>query len=173
SFDALAVELERLDLGLLLDVVPNHMAASDQNPWWWDVLRHGRRSVFASFFDIDWAAGDGQVLLPVLGGPFGRALEAGEIRLAVSEGGEPLVRYHEHPFPGDPRSYEGLDGALRALSGRPGEAASFDLVEALLNRQHYRLADWRIAAKEIDYRRFFDISELVSLRMDEPAVFDA
>jgi (1->4)-alpha-D-glucan 1-alpha-D-glucosylmutase len=172
GFDAMSEELARRDLGLLLDVVPNHMAASDQNPWWWDVLRHGRQSAFASFFDIDWAAGGGQVLLPVLGGPFGEVLEAGEIALAV-ESGEPVVRYHEHRFPVDPRSYEGRPGDLPALNGTSGEPRTFDVLEALLDRQHYRLADWRIAAREIDYRRFFDISDLVSLRMEDPAVFDA
>ncbi len=172
GFDAMSEELARQDLGLLLDVVPNHMAASGQNPWWWDVLRHGRRSAFASFFDIDWAAGGGQVLLPVLGGPFGEVLEAGGIALVV-EDGEPVVRYHEHRFPVDPRSFGGRVEDLPALNGTPGDPRSFDVLEALLNRQHYRLADWRIAAREIDYRRFFDISDLVSLRTEDPAVFDA
>ncbi|HXJ66546.1 MAG TPA: malto-oligosyltrehalose synthase, partial [Actinomycetota bacterium] len=172
AFDAMSGELSRLGLGLLLDIVPNHMAASAENPWWWDVLRHGRRSAFASFFDIDWAAGNGQVLLPVLGSPFGRALESGEIQVGI-EDGAPVIRYHEHRFPVDPRSYEGRDEDLPALNGTPGDPGSFDVLEALLNRQHYRLADWRIAAQEIVYRRFFDISDLVSLRMEEPAVFDA
>jgi (1->4)-alpha-D-glucan 1-alpha-D-glucosylmutase len=172
SFDALSGELERLDMGLLLDIVPNHMAASDQNPWWWDVLRHGRRSMYAGFFDIDWAAGGGQVLAPVLDGPFGEVLEAGRIRIEM-EGGEPFVRYLDHRFPVDPRSFEGAPEDLPHLNGTPGVPGSFDLLEALLNRQHYRLADWRIAAREIDYRRFFDISDLVSLRMEDPVVFDA
>jgi (1->4)-alpha-D-glucan 1-alpha-D-glucosylmutase len=172
SFEALAGELERLGMGLLLDIVPNHMAASDQNPWWWDVLRHGRRSAYAEFFDIDWAAGGGQVLAPVLDGPFGEVLEAGQIRIEV-EGGEPLVRYFDQRFPVDPRSYEGATGDLTRCNGSPGDPGSFDALEALLNRQHYRLADWRIAAREIDYRRFFDISDLVSLRMEDPTVFEA
>jgi len=173
AFDALADELERLDLGLLLDIVPNHMAASDLNPWWWDVLQHGRRSPYAPFFDIDWAAGGGQVLLPVLGGPFGQVLENGELVLAVSEAGEPLLRYHEHAFPLDPRSYEGRAEDVPALNGRVGDPGSFDMLEALINHQHYRLADWRIAAREIDYRRFFDITDLVSLSTEDPEVFDA
>ena len=173
GFDRLADELERQGLGLLLDVVPNHMAASDRNPWWWDVLQHGRRSPYASFFDIDWAAGGGQVLLPVLGGPFGQALENGELPLSVSDEGEPLLRYHEHRFPIDPRSYEGRAEDLPALNGMPDDPRSFDMLEELINHQHYRLADWRIASREIDYRRFFDISDLVSLRMEDPAVFDA
>ncbi len=172
SFEALAGELERLGMGLLLDIVPNHMAASDQNPWWWDVLRHGRRSAYAEFFDIDWAAGGGQVLAPVLDGPFGEVLEAGQIRIEV-EGGEPLVRYFDQRFPVDPRSYESPTDDLPRCNGSPGDPGSFDMLEALLNRQHYRLADWRIAAREIDYRRFFDISDLVSLRMEDPAVFEA
>jgi (1->4)-alpha-D-glucan 1-alpha-D-glucosylmutase len=172
AFDAMSGELSELGLGLLLDIVPNHMAASAENPWWWDVLRHGRRSAFASFFDIDWAAGNGQVLVPVLGSPFGRALEAGEIAVGV-EDGEPVVRYHEHRFPVDPRSFEARDEDLPSVNGTPGDPGSFDVLEALLNRQHYRLADWRIAAQEIVYRRFFDISDLVSLRVEDPAVFDA
>ncbi|MFL5797384.1 MAG: malto-oligosyltrehalose synthase [Actinomycetota bacterium] len=172
AFDALAGELERRGMGLLLDIVPNHMAASDQNPWWWDVLRHGRRSGYAEFFDIDWAAGGGQVLAPVLDGPFGAALEAGRIRVEV-ERGEPVVRYSDLRFPVDPRSFQGSPEDLLHLNGTPGDPRSFDVLEALLNRQHYRLADWRIATREIDYRRFFDISDLVSLRMEDPAVFDA
>jgi (1->4)-alpha-D-glucan 1-alpha-D-glucosylmutase len=172
GFDALADELERMDLGLLLDIVPNHMAASAENPWWWDVLQHGRRSAFASFFDIDWAAGNGQVLIPVLGRPFGLVLEAGEIRVEA-ENGAPVLRYHEHRFPIDPRSFEGRVEDLPHLNGTPGDPGSFDVLEALGNRQHYRLADWRIAAQEIAYRRFFDIADLVSLRAEDPAVFDA
>src|SRR6266545_8420029 len=173
GFEALAGDLGARGMGVLLDIVPNHMATSDQNPWWWDALKHGRRSAHASFFDIDWGAGGGQVLAPVLGGPFGQVLEAGEIRLELTGDGEPVVRYGDHRFPVDPSSYRGAPEDLPALNGRPGDPGSFDMLEALLNRQHYRLADWRIAAREIDYRRFFDISDLVSLRMEDPAVFEA
>jgi (1->4)-alpha-D-glucan 1-alpha-D-glucosylmutase len=172
GFERLAGELRAADVGVLLDIVPNHMAASADNPWWWDVLRHGRRSEFASFFDIDWGAGGGQVLAPVLEGPFPAVLEAGEIRLTLS-GSEPVVTYGPLRFPVDPRSFEGRPKDLPALNGTPGDPGSFDMLEHLLRRQHYRLADWRVAAREIAYRRFFDISDLVSLRMEDPTVFDA
>ncbi|HEX9374657.1 MAG TPA: malto-oligosyltrehalose synthase [Actinomycetota bacterium] len=173
GFDALAADLGARGMGLLLDIVPNHMATSDQNPWWWDALKHGRRSAFASFFDIDWGPGGGQVLAPVLNAPFGQVLEAGEIRLELSGDGEPVVRYGELRFPVDPSSYQGAPEDLPALNGRAGEPESFDVLEALLNRQHYRLADWHIAAREIDYRRFFDISDLVTLRTEDASVFEA
>ena len=77
-------------MGLLLDIVPNHMAASAENPWWMDVLENGAQSAFAAFFDIEWhphsRSLDGKILLPVLGRPFGEALESGEIKLAFQEG---------------------------------------------------------------------------------------
>jgi len=173
GFEALAGDLGARGMGVLLDIVPNHMATSDQNPWWWDALKHGRRSAHASFFDIDWGAGGGQVLAPVLGGPFGQVLEAGEICLELTGDGEPVVRYGDHRFPVDPSSYRGAPEDLPALNGRPGDPGSFDVLEALLNRQHYRLADWHVAAREIDYRRFFDISDLVTLRTEDPEVFEA
>src|SRR5439155_14749726 len=94
------------------------------------------------------------------------------IRVEV-EGAEPVVRYSDLRFPVDPRSFQGSTEDLLHLNGTPGDPRSFDVLEALLNRQHYRLADWRIAAREIDYRRFFDISDLVSLRMEDQEVFDA
>src|SRR5205823_9292358 len=144
AFDSLAGELQDRDMGLVLDIVPNHMAAAADNPWWWDVLRHGRRSEFASFFDIDWDAGRGQVLAPVLEGPFGQVLEAGEIRVALAGNG-PVVTYGDLRFPVDPTSFEGRAEDLPELNGTPGAPGSFDMLEHLLRRQHYRLADWRLA----------------------------
>ncbi|MFH1650513.1 MAG: alpha-amylase family glycosyl hydrolase, partial [Chloroflexota bacterium] len=69
QFRALADRLRALGMGLLLDIVPNHLAASTENPWWSDVLENGTASPYAPFFDIDWEAGKGKVVLPVLGGP--------------------------------------------------------------------------------------------------------
>lgn len=149
--------LEQHDMGLLLDIVPNHMAAHHENAWWWDVLKHGAGSRYARFFDIDWGDG-GRVLLPVLGRPLERVLEDGELELDTS-GDEPVLRYYEHRFPLAPGSaVEDADGAPSA---------------ALLDEQHYQLAHWRRAATDINYRRFFDISDLVALRMERPEVFDA
>jgi (1->4)-alpha-D-glucan 1-alpha-D-glucosylmutase len=88
----LVAALRAHDMGLVADIVPNHMAASHENPWWVETLRHGPASPFARVFDVDWAAGGGRVRLPVLAGPPDRV--AGDLRI---DGG--WVRYHEHRFP--------------------------------------------------------------------------
>jgi (1->4)-alpha-D-glucan 1-alpha-D-glucosylmutase len=177
EFDALCVTLRGRGMGVVLDIVPNHMAAAQENPWWMDVLKHGPSSRFARVFDIDWAAQEGKVLLPILGGPFGEVLERGELRLDV-EAGEVVVRYFEHVLPLAPQSVRGHFGAGPDLddvywhNGVPGEPASFDRLQALLDEQHYRLAHWRVAARDISYRRFFDITDLVSVRVEDPDVFE-
>ncbi|HBK09016.1 MAG TPA: malto-oligosyltrehalose synthase, partial [Acetobacteraceae bacterium] len=89
--------LRTAGLGLIVDIVPNHMAVGgSDNPWWTELLRHGRASRYANFFDVDWETGDrdlrGKVLAPFLGRPYGEALDAGEIRLTQSPAGEPVVR---------------------------------------------------------------------------------
>ncbi|AZS79564.1 malto-oligosyltrehalose synthase [Achromobacter spanius] len=155
-------------LGLIADIVPNHMAAHASNPWWADVLRHGQDSAHATTFDIDWDAPDpalrGKVLLPVLPDLYGQALAAGDIRLEhdakagachISAGGQQL--------PLAPGSLAG-DSAADAGQAR---------LHALLERQHYRLAWWRTAPDQINWRRFFEISELVGVRVEDGAVFDA
>ena len=157
DLDALARELERRGMGLVLDIVPNHMAASHENAWWMDVLRRGERSPFARIFDIDWTPG--KVLVPVLGDRYGAALERGELR--VKDG---TLRYHDHVFP--------LAGARGGLAGTPGVPRSWDRLDALLGRQCYRLAYWKTATPEINYRRFFDINDLVGVRAEDPWVFE-
>jgi (1->4)-alpha-D-glucan 1-alpha-D-glucosylmutase len=139
---ALAARLRELGLGLVADLVPNHMGvqAPRANSWWWDVLRNGRRSAYAGHFDIDWD--QGPILLPVLGdGPVtleldGDVLRYGELELPVADG----------------------TGA-----GTP---------EQVHARQHYRLVHWRRGAAELTYRRFFDVSTLAAVRVEDPAVFD-
>ncbi len=113
-------------LGLVLDVVPNHMGIlGNENPWWNDVLENGRASLHASFFDIDWSAparpeNRGRVLLPLLGELYGEVLEQGELRLG-REGGSFHVQYHEHRFPLDPRSYRDiLEPALEPITSELG-----------------------------------------------------
>jgi (1->4)-alpha-D-glucan 1-alpha-D-glucosylmutase len=111
EFSALQAELQNRGMGLLLDIVPNHMAASAENPWWTDVLENGAQSAFAGFFDIDWQpqsrSMEGRILLPVLGRPFGEAMEAGEIKLTYSDG-RFFFQYFEALFPLSPRSYHAV-----------------------------------------------------------------
>ena len=149
----MVVALRASGLGLIIDIVPNHMAAVAANPWWWDVLQHGPRSRYAPYFDIDWNAEDealrGKVLLPVLGKPLREAIDANELKVAGDE-----VHYFEHRFP------LRLDGKAPAP------------LEDLLVRQHYKLASWRIANDAINWRRFFDINELAAMRMEHDAAFE-
>jgi len=150
---ALVGTLRTAGLGLIVDIVPNHMAAIAANLWWFDVLRHGPQSRYAPYFDIDWDVEDealrGKVLLPVLGKPLHQAIEARELKV---EGDE--VRYFEHRFP------------LRPESDRSAPLPN------LLAQQHYRLASWRIANDAINWRRFFDINELAAMRMEHAPAFE-
>ena len=156
-------------MGQLIDLVPNHMGVlGADNAWWNDVLEHGSASRFAEYFDIDWQAATpglaGKVLLPVLGDHYGEVLARGELVLE-HEAGRWFVRYFEHRFPvaaqGNPETLE------RAAQGDP------DALHALLEAQAWRLAYWRSAADEINYRRFFDVNELAALRTEREEVFEA
>lgn len=251
GFRSLVSEASRAGLALLLDVVPNHMAASGENPWWRDVLENGRFSPYASWFDIDWE-GEGRgarrrLLLPILGDDLGSVLSRGELSLGLDDDGL-HIRYFEARFPLAVGSYGivlgealaslgGKDGgkAERALarllarvdrlgdrearrkriakdpkaasriakekgaikrallaaraahpeiraalariartaSGRKGLALRERLFERLLARQHYRLVFWKRASEEINYRRFFNVSDLVALRVERASVFEA
>jgi (1->4)-alpha-D-glucan 1-alpha-D-glucosylmutase len=130
-------------LGLVVDIVPNHMGVADPaaNPWWGDVLTYGRESAYARYFDIDWDRGP--LLLPVLGDD--------EDKLTV-EGGR--LRYHELSFPLAPGTGDGTPAEVH-------------------ERQHYRLVSWRRGNSELTYRRFFDITTLAAVRVEDPEVFEA
>ncbi|SEE67874.1 (1-_4)-alpha-D-glucan 1-alpha-D-glucosylmutase [Streptomyces sp. 3213] len=135
-------------LGLVMDIVPNHMAmAPRHNHALWEVLREGPKSPYARWFDIDWEAQGGRLLLPVLGGPVGSEIEHLEVDGDV-------LRYYDHAFP------------LRAGTGELP-------LPRLLDAQWYRLGWWRLARTELNYRRFFSISELIGVRVEDPEVFDA
>ncbi|HET8926435.1 MAG TPA: malto-oligosyltrehalose synthase [Microbacterium sp.] len=138
-------------LGILVDIVPNHMGISqpEQNPWWWDVLRLGRGSRYAEAFDIDWDAAGGRVRVPILSGSLEDAL--GELILDAEAG---VVRYADHVLPLAPGSAD--DGA--------------DLT-TVLPRQHWDLVHWRREASDLNYRRFFAVSTLAGLRVEVPWVF--
>ena len=157
----LATTAHDAGLGLVLDIVPNHMAVP--TPVWhnralWSVLAEGPDSPYADWFDVDWSAGDGAVLMPVLGDRIGAVLGRDELALdeveIPGEGTRTVLRYYDHVFP-----------------VRPG-TESLSLAE-LVERQHYRLAYWRVADEELNYRRFFDVGTLLAVRVEDPDVFDA
>jgi (1->4)-alpha-D-glucan 1-alpha-D-glucosylmutase len=154
EFEQFAQALKSRGMGLLLDIVPNHMAASLDNPWWFDVLEKGEESPYATFFDVNWESK--KVLLPILGRPYGEVLENHELVLRV-EGERPVIQYFEQKLP--------------VAAG--AENLSLDAVDQVLSQQHYRLAFWRKAADAINYRRFFDISDLIGVRIERKEVFEA
>jgi len=247
DFEHLQDELLKRQMRLVLDIVPNHMAASSENRWWMDVLENGYESSFASYFDIDWHPAsrilEGRVLLPVLGRPFGEVLDRGEIRLSF-ENGKFFIRYFDSSYPVAPSSYHRLlrhridslkdllsenspayqeySGIIAGLlsfaertrigteteserrvrwdsicerlqhlvasnpeiakfieenvadfNGKPGDPASLCLLEQLLSEQKYRLAYWLDPNQPINYRRFFAISDLVGIRVEDAHVFAA
>lgn len=247
EFRSLVAELKAHGMGLVLDIVPNHMSVGHgANPWWQDVLENGRTSQYAEFFDIDWepfkAELRDKVLLPLLGESYGEALEQGHIGLEYQDGSF-FVTYCDKRLPVDPQTiplifepmgdlrgrFNGdqsqspeMEDVLRSLrnlpphtatdpelirqrreqvpelrrrlaalvqsstavrqiveeavqlgNGKPGDGRSFDPLHRLLEAQAYRLALWRVSAEEINYRRFFDINDLVGLRMENPQVFAA
>jgi len=204
----------------ILDVVPNHVGvATNDNLWWNDVLENGPHSPYAKYFDIAWhasprAEAQNKLLLPVLGDPYGKALEAGQLKLKLDPYAAAFsIWYYDRRFPLSPHTYPPLlpgppelnqisnDASILTpsaikkrlaqlisdnpqlhtviqknidqLNGTPNDPASFDPLDALLTSQHYRLAWWKVAPDEINYRRFFDINDLAALSMDRQEVFDA
>ncbi|MFD5625089.1 malto-oligosyltrehalose synthase [Streptomyces sp. NPDC127072] len=145
---ALARTAREHGLGLVMDIVPNHMAMSPRhNRPLWEVLREGPESPYARWFDIDWDAKGGQLLLPVLGGRLGT--QTGDLKVDGD-----VLRYHDHVFP----LREGTENLPLAR---------------LLDAQWYRPVWWRLARTELNYRRFFSISELIGVRVEDPEVFAA
>lgn len=248
GFERLSAALHRRHMGLLVDIVPNHMGIGDmRNIWWVDVLENGPSSIYAGYFDIDWAPVVSRlrdkVLLPILGDQYGKILERGELRLGYANGAF-FLSYWDHSFPVNPRSYSDiLSHRLEALiaeqgpddldmmelqsiitalkylprrsettpdlvaernrekeivkrrldhlyeasrpvrnaitltideyNGTPGDPRSFDLLDTLIEQQPYRLAFWRVAGEEINYRRFFDVNDLAAIRIELPEVLQA
>jgi (1->4)-alpha-D-glucan 1-alpha-D-glucosylmutase len=105
GFAALVDAVHAAGMGILLDIVPNHMSiAGTANRWWFDVLENGPSSYYAHYFDVDWTVGDDRVLLPVLGDRYGRAIQNGVIRIVELSKGRLAVRAHDHELPLAPRS---------------------------------------------------------------------
>ncbi|GAB6987076.1 malto-oligosyltrehalose synthase [Nocardioides pyridinolyticus] len=140
---ALSAEARRLGMGVLVDIVPNHVgvATPAEDPWWWDVLRLGRESEHATAFDVDWAAGDGKILIPVVGDDDESAIE-----VVASDDGQSELRYHDQRFP-----------------MAPGTTTH--------EEQHYRLVNWHEADENLNYRRFFAVNTLAAVRVEDPEVF--
>ncbi|MDQ3613381.1 MAG: malto-oligosyltrehalose synthase [Chloroflexota bacterium] len=249
GFDRLVAASRELDLGIILDFVPNHMGIENgANAWWQDVLEHGPASPYADYFDIDWTPStqelQNKVLLPVLGDQYGVVLENGELRLDYDDGAF-TVHYWDTPLPVTPTTYpmvlqlvldrihpavdtddldrlelesvitaldrlndldasdepgvadaryreqlvtrrrlsslverstliqQTIDEVLAEWNGSQGDPRSFDQLDALLAKQCWRVAFWRVAAEEINYRRFFAINTLAAIRQEEPELFHA
>ncbi|QCU78793.1 malto-oligosyltrehalose synthase [Citricoccus sp. SGAir0253] len=164
--------------GILADIVPNHVgvATPKDNAWWWDVLKHGRASKYAMAFDIDWAAGDSRIWLPVLGDGTPEDPEAELSRLRVVDG---ELHYYENVYPLAPGTEEaaraavaagtdGPDGGSGAGADRPEEERVARAAHAL---QNYRLMPWREADERLNYRRFFAVNTLAGVRVEIPRVF--
>ncbi len=155
AFRDMVAALRRHGLGVIVDIVPNHMsiaAPESLNRQFWSVLRDGPGSPFAHWFDVDWPAGGGRLLLPVLAGPLGDCL--GDLVVDHDGPDGPVLRYHEHVLPVRPGT---------------GDLPLADLARA----QHYRLAGWRDAATELNWRRFFDVTSLIAVRVEDEDVFTA
>ena len=162
----LVATLRARDMGVIIDIVPNHMAADMANPWWRDVLANGRRSAYAHYFDIDWHAPetDGKLWLPILGQPLADTLAAGDIAL----GTDPHTGLRGLACAG-----RVLPLSAQSLSELGASTPTPERLATLIDQQHYRLAHWRSANDIVNYRRFFDITELVALAVEHNDVFDA
>ncbi len=206
GFDRLSAALREAGIGLLVDIVPNHMAASLENTWWRSVVEWGAESPFSQHFDIDWSR---KLTLPILGKPLAEALKAGELKLAVDgDVGTLAIAYYDQLLPLDPRTYADalsrLDGnavaklmaiasnaeprqeaefhkAVRALLSESaaeitkalGEGSSdAAFIQTVLEAQPWRLLYWKDAPRELSYRRFFEVTGLVGLRVEDPLVFE-
>ncbi|TDB33701.1 malto-oligosyltrehalose synthase [Stenotrophomonas sp. TEPEL] len=172
AFRQLATEARSHGMGLILDIVPNHLAASPHSHWWRDVLMHGRRSPHAGWFDIDWEAPgcEGRLWLPVLDRPLHDAVRDGVVRVVVDDA-RPGLRHHGLVLPLSPRSHPAAAAHWPDWAERCNR--SVERLQALLQRQHFRLAWWRSAGDQVNYRRFFDINELAALRVERDDVFEA
>jgi len=247
DMERLAAGLASRKMGLILDIVPNHMAAHFENPWWRDLLENGESSPYAMVFDVDWyppqRALEHRISLPILGLPYERSLTNRELSLVYEKSGF-AVRYFTNSLPVEPASLlpvlleirshlprnaqeetliaqEGLSDLvkevgripppsvsdengkrLRARSGKAlktlfqrlyrtspvfrealertlaeyngirGIPSSFDRMDSLLNRQVYWLSHWKTVTRTLNYRRFFDVADLVGVRAEDERVFE-
>lgn len=164
-------------LGIVVDIVPNHVGAHAANRMWDDLLATGPAGDAARWFDVHWDAalpGAAQkVILPVLGAQYGQVLHDGEFTVARDGERGWRLRYHAHDFPLSAETAEALErsGGAEALRGTPGDPESWQRLHALIERQHYRLVHWRAGHRLINYRRFFAVDTLAAVRVEDPEVF--
>ena len=250
DFDRFVATLRQHDMGLIVDIVPNHMGVmGGDNAWWLDVLENGEASAYAGFFDIDWRPLKeelhGKVLVPILHDHYGAVLESGELKLVFQpERGSFDISYRDHRFPVNPREYprilqhatsklasilgeqnpdllefqslitafghlparqeadseriaernrdkeihkrrlaelcarspeivSAVMSAVEQINGTTANPTSFNELHELIKVQAFRLANWRVASDDINYRRFFDTNDLAGLRTENEAVFEA
>lgn len=153
GFDRIATALKQAGMGLILDIVPNHMSTSLENPWWRDVIEYGKQSRYARYFDIDWSR---PLTLPFLGDTFEAEQEKGAITLKRDSVTKKVsFVYYDNAYPLNPGTWE----ENKSLA---------ELHEA----QSWRLMSWREAPKQLSWRRFFEITGLVGVRVEDEAVFD-
>jgi (1->4)-alpha-D-glucan 1-alpha-D-glucosylmutase len=169
ELEQLVAALRERQMGLILDIVPNHMGiATAENKWWQDVLKNGRDSIFANHFDIQWEPADlklrGKVLLPVLGDHYESVLKRGELKVR-QENGEAVLNYFDHQFPLAPASFP------REVSAKLINA-DHALLDTLVSKQNYLLTCWSEGDLKLNYRRFFAISSLAGVSVEEETVFN-
>jgi (1->4)-alpha-D-glucan 1-alpha-D-glucosylmutase len=229
DFERMSRALQRQNIGLILDYVPNHMGVGGaDNPHWLEVLEWGRASSYAEWFDIDWNPESlylrDKVLVPFLGDQYGAALRAGSFRLRfdAQDGSLAVWAYGTHKLPISPLDYgavigkqhptlerigdefcaidesvsqmprraaelktmlaveyakdeelrRAVDEALARYEGTEGNLCSWSRLRGLIQRQHWRAAYFRVAADDINYRRFFNINDLAGIRMELSELFE-
>ena len=213
GLESLAADAHERGMGIVLDLVPNHMAAHADNPWWWDVLTFGAASPHARMFALTCpGTRDEPITLPVLGSALEDVVGAGQLQLGIHEH-MLAFRHHEHRVPLTPASWalalRGADDPLQDLRARCDAVDEADIaaaralqrhlrerldaepafagalhswldslpardperVLALVRMQPHRLVSWRRTGEGLGYRRFFDITGLVGVRVEDPAVF--
>jgi (1->4)-alpha-D-glucan 1-alpha-D-glucosylmutase len=174
---ALAAAAREHGLGLVGDIVPNHLGTGPENSSWESLLAEGQGGRGDQLFDVDWETplpgAAGKVVLPVLGDAYGSVLIDGHLEV-VEVDGTPRLRYHEHTFPLSEPSVEALErsGGLEAVRGTAGKPETWQRLHALIERQHYRLIHWRAGDALVNYRRFFAINGLAGVRVEEEPVFE-
>ena len=163
GFERMVSALKEAGMGLIIDIVPNHMSTSLENPWWRDVVEYGEQSRYAHHFDIDWSR---PLTLPFLGDTFEAVLAQGDLRVERDPNtGRPALAYFDNYYPLTPDSWLGREEEVLGLTEPQA-------ITELHEQQPWRLTCWRDAASDLSWRRFFEVTGLVGVRVEDPAVFD-